>query len=202
MSYSVSVAVKSPKVKTRMLEFLVDSYRPWPDILDDEGESRFFGPAPIEGLPSHIGFGYEDGMCPEKVYNYSILRWVALRVGRKRRQFKESQFDRPVPYYVLHNHNGSKSFPVVSTGESLFVPSVFKDYIVDEFGLIATNQTARELAWRNIPDGTFERVSVTHAKKSPKEIRDALVRSGIERARIILQFIRAEISRLDLLWES
>ena len=183
-----------------MLEFLGDAYRPWFDILDDDNEdSQFVGPAPVQGKSSHIGFGYHFHTGPEGSYNYAVIRWMALMVGRKRKQFKEGHFIESVPYYTFWSEKGGLSLPVVAE-DIRWVPETYQDFVVDRYGLIKSDRTARELAWRNIPNGTFERVSLTHAKKSPQSIKDALIQSGIERAKIILQFIRAEVSRLDSLW--
>lgn len=183
-----------------MLEFLEDNYRPWYNVLDGDEESQFFGPANLEDRPLHIGFEYQTHAGPERVYNYAVLRWVALRTGRKRKKFENATFTRTLPYYMFWSRKGSKPFPVIPSPPPVKVPSAYRDFVVDRYGLLAGDRTARELAWRNIPPEVFQRVSVTHAGKSPEVIRDALIRSGIERARIILQFIRAEVSRLDVLW--
>lgn len=200
MDYSVSVAIKDIKTKSRMLDFLGDSYRPWPDILDDEEDSQFLGPGLIKGRATHIGFIYHDHVGAEKSYNYAVLRWVALRTGRKRKQFQEAVFNRSVPYYVIESPKGSRAFPVIPDIPEVYVPPIYRDFVVDRYGLLKTDRTARDLAWRNIPEGTYERVSITHARVTSGEIREALIQSGIERAKIILQFIRAEVSRLDVLW--
>lgn len=199
VTYSVSIATRDTKTKSRMLDFLSNSYRSWPDVLDDEDESSFFGPGSVEGKATHIGFEYDNHVSPERAYNYAVLRWMALRVGRKRKQFQEADFEHSVPYYVFGGPKGLIPFPVVPATHGA-VPHVYQDFRVDRYGLLQSDRTARELAWRNIPQGTFERVSITHAKQSSKDIREALVQSGIERAKIILQFIRAEVSRLDALW--
>jgi hypothetical protein len=184
-----------------MLDFLLESYQPWPDILDGEEDSHFRGPGSVEGRATHIGFEYHNHITPEKSYNYAVLRWMALRVGRRRKQFREGSFNHLVPYYVVWPPGKFLTFPVIPGGDSdVYVPPPYRDFVVDPYGLLATDRTARDLAWRNIPEGTFERVSATHVNGTSKEIREALVQSGIERARIILQFIRAEISRLDALW--
>lgn len=200
MSYSVSVAVRDVSTKERLLEFLRGTYRPWYDVLGEEEEgSQFVGPASVKDKPTHIGFGYNSYIGPERSYNYAVIRWMAIRAGRRRRKFQEGVFNTAVPYYTLWSTKGSLAFPVIVEG-AVQVPQAYEDFTVDEFGLLKGDRTARELAWRNIPEGTFERVSMTHMGKSPQSIREALVRSGIERAKVVLQFVRAEISRLDVLW--
>ncbi len=200
MSYSVSVTVKDTITKERMLEFLEDSYRPWYDILEEDGDGDFFsGPSSMHGRPSHIGFSYESPVGPERSYNYSILRWIALRTGRRRKHFKSGDFVEPVPYFMLWSPKEHQAFPIIPE-DTRWIPNAYQDFVVDRYGLLKDDRTARELAWRNIPIEIFGRVSVTHYGQSPENIKDALIRSGIERARVILQFIRAEISRLDVLW--
>jgi len=198
VTYSASVAIKDVRTKVKLLDFLGDSYRSWQAVLDNGGKSLFIGPEMIQERPSHIGFEHESQIGPEFSYNYAILRWIALRAGRQRKQFPDAAFDCPVPYYIFGGPKSLISFPVILEGYC--APQAYQEFVVDRYGLLKSDKTARELAWRNIPEGTFQRVSVTHAGQSAKDIQEALVLSGIERARIVLQFIRAEIARLDVLW--
>jgi hypothetical protein len=178
-----------------MLEFLRNNYRSWPDILDDDMEVQFIGPGSILGRPLSFGFVYEFDPGAEKCYNYAVLRWAALHIGRKHNLLNHS-----LPYYISEDIGGKQIIPVIPTKAGFRVPPKYRDFVVDQYGLLKSDRAARELAWRNIPKGTFERVSMTHANQHPDKIREAIVQSGIERARIILQFIKAEISRLDALW--
>ena len=180
-----------------MLEFLRSNYRSWPDILDDDIEVQFFGPSNFLGKPLYLGFMYEfdPEAGAEKCYNYAVLRWMALRIGRKRGWLGHS-----LPYYILDSLDGRQIIPIIPMKAGFRVPTKYRDLVVDEHGLLKSSRSARDLAWRNIPKGTFERVSATHLNQPPEKVREAIVQSGIEKARIILQFIKAEISRLDVLW--
>jgi len=178
-----------------MLEFLRGNYRSWPDILDDDMEVQFFGPGPIMGRPLCFGFVYDFDPGAEKCYNYAVLRWAALRVGRKHKIL-----ERPLPYYISEEPEGKEVLPVIPRKAGFRVPARYRDCVVDQHGMLVSDRAARELAWRTIPKGTFERVSVTHINQPPDRIKEAIVQSGIEKARVILQFIKSEISRLDALW--
>lgn len=194
MGYSISVSARSSRLKSRMVEFLVGSYHPWPDIVEDDEESLFNGPMHFGKLG--IGFEYTAEGGPEREYNFAFVRWLALRIGRRRRQFRGFTFDSPAPYIIV----SGESIPVLLEADwEQRPPEPYTCCVVDRFGLLTCPHPARDLAWYHIPEGSYERVSATHQGKSASEIQEALIRSGIERAKVILQYIRAEISRLDVL---
>jgi hypothetical protein len=185
-----------------MRAFLEDSYRPWPDILDEDEEADFRGPSDkleYAHAKCQLGFDYVAAGGAEREYVYALIRWMALHIGRRKRQFRMGTLKRPAPYYV---YDGVEATPVLLGPEWLDAPECFGPYQVDPFGLRIDDGPARTLAWYHIPEGTYERVSATHQKETSEAIREALIESGIERARTILQFIRAEVARLDVLWTS
>jgi hypothetical protein len=200
MGYSVSVTIRSPALQARMREFLEASYRPWPDILDEDEETQFQGPTDeleYAHAKHQLGFNYSTGGGAEREYVFALIRWMALHIGRRRSHFRMGSLDRAAPYYV---YDGAEVVPVLHATEWATLPSALLAYRVDPYGLRFDGEIARGLAWYYIPEGTYERVSVTHQGKSSDTVREALIESGIERARTVLQFIRAEIARLDVLW--
>ena len=199
MSHLVSVAIKNVATKERLLEFLGAVYRPWFEVLDDgESESEFSAPSSIQDKPTHIGFEYEDRVSPEWAYNYAVIRWIALRAGRRRKQFKQYTLSEPVPYLTHWSDEGSQTIPVILEGTCQ--SSALRNLVSDQYGIIVNDRTARDLAWYNIPEDIYGRISILHLGEPSSNIREALIRSGVEKAKVILQFIRAEVARLDTLW--
>ena len=183
-----------------MLDFLDDGYRSWPDIVDDDEGSQFRGPTDdlsYAHAKHQVGFDYVAGGGADREYAYAVVRWMAFHVGRRKRRFKVGVLPRPAPYYV---YDGLESIPILLNTEWIPAPTGFEPFVVDRYGLPIDDTIARNLAWFHIPEGTYERVSATHRGQPTKAIREALIESGIERARTVLQFIRAEIARLDTQW--
>jgi len=194
MGFSVTVAARSRLLKDRMADFLGDVYRPWSDIADDEDSSEFDGP--LHHGKQGIGFDYTSDGGPEWEYSYAFMRWTALKIGRRRRRFQSYFFDQPVPYTTTP----TGTIPVLVEPDWGDPPEPYKCCVVDQYGLLTCPKPARDLAWYHIPEGSYERVSAIHSGQPSADIREALIESGIERARVVLQYIRAEIARLDVLW--
>jgi hypothetical protein len=200
MGHTVSVSVRSQRLKLAMHELLLDNFAPWMEVVD-VAESTFSGPLIDDDLfysgPSRLGFNYTMAVGPEREYIFSIVRWVALKVGRRRRQFRPEglRLPRPVPYWLP---DGFEPWPVLLAGEWPNLANGLPRY--DHFGVPTDNKAFRELAWYHIPDGAHEVISATHHGKGIDEIKTALVESGMEGARQTLQLIGAHISRLEALW--
>jgi len=178
-----------------MADFLSDVYRPWTDISDeDEDDAQFDGP--LHMGKSSLGFDFTSEGGPEWEYSFAFMRWTALKIGRRRRRFERHTFKAPVPFIM--SPLGAQ--PVLISTEWPKPPRPYKCYVVDQFGLLTCPQPARDLAWYHIPEGSYGRISATHSGKPTSAVREALIKSGIERARVVLQYIRAEIARLDVLW--
>ena len=195
MGCSVNVSARSRSLKDRMASFVSDVYRPWTDIDEDGDDTQFDGPLHRGKLG--IGFDYTAGSGSEWEYSFAFMRWVALKIGRRRCHFEGHTFKVPVPYIT----DSTRVRPVlIDEVWSESSPEPYKCCVVDQFGLLTCPHPARDLAWHHIPEGTYERISATYQGKSTEDIQEALIQSGIERARVVLQYIRAEIARLDVLW--
>lgn len=201
MGFSVSVSVKSQQLKSKMYDFLREMYRSWPEVIDVDQEALFRGPD-IELLYIHgkciLGFDYGEASQEEREYNFALMRWVALQVGRQRRRFRGEgvTLDRPVPYIVV---GGYEPWPILLDTEWAACTDM-KWWLTDRLGMNTDNSAVRELAWYHIPDGTHERVSATHHGKSTEEIREALIQAGLDGARQTLHIMRSQVARLDTLW--
>lgn len=184
-----------------MFKLLVDAYTPWSEIADDCQYTTFSEPR-IDDELLHasgqciLGFDYTTAVGDEREYVFSVIRWVATKVGRRRRQFRSENIvlERPVPYW---RPAGFETRPILVAEEWEAVPGI---PLYNRYGVSDEGQTVRDLAWYHIPDGAHERVAATHYDKSPQEIRDALVKTGREGAMAALQLIEAHICRLDTLW--
>lgn len=183
-----------------MANFLADTYRPWAEIASENVTAQFVGPTDeLEYAYSkcQLGFNYLVSGGAEREYVYAIVRWVALQVGRNRRKFDMGDLPKPVPYYV---YDRGEVVPVLLNEDWPSPSRTFRPYLVDQYGLPLGEEVARDLAWFHLPAGTYERVSVTHQGRSTEDIQEAIIANGIERAKVVLQFIRAEVARLDVLW--
>lgn len=183
-----------------MANFLADAYRPWAEIASESATAQFSGPTnELEDSYAKcaLGFNYQAAGGAEREYVHAVVRWMALQVGRKRRLFLEGSLTKPAPYY---GYDEGEVMPVLLKGDWPSLPQSFRPYLVDQYGLPTDEDVARDLAWSHLPAGTYERVSVTHRGRSTEDIQEAIIASGIERAKVVLQFIRSEVARLDVLW--
>lgn len=201
MGLSVSVSIKSHRLKDKMYDFLREMYRSWPEVIDEDREGLFRGPD-TELLYAHgqciVGFDYSEAPQEEREYNFAIMRWVALQVGRRRRRFRGEgvTLERPVPYLVV---GGYEAWPILLDMEWAACTDL-KEWLTDRLGMHTDDYAARELAWYHIPDGAHERISATHHGQSTEEIREALIQAGLDGARERLHIIRKQVGRLDALW--
>jgi hypothetical protein len=107
MGYSASTPMKSAKARDEMLAFLAEHYRPWhviqppKDVLADFD----FGWVPEEwdwtteivagdgidynGSKTKIGFNFGNSSGLLGHYGFSLLRWVALKAGKRRKVSKK-----------------------------------------------------------------------------------------------------------------
>ncbi len=122
MGYSISVNCKSKKTQKQMLEFLEENFRHWAVVLGGKDDVRYITD-PMDDLSyahgkTQIGFDYGAGFSfdnTERGYYYGLLRWIALKIGRKRKVIRSPgnetwRFDEPVPYIT---YDGYDHWPVL-----------------------------------------------------------------------------------------
>lgn len=187
-----------------MFEFLLEHFLPWPELLGEESLARFRGPSTdnLEAAKGKciIGFDYPNLIeGPEHEYVFSVVRWVAIRVGKRRRTFRFDglELDKPVPYYVF---DGLEPSPILLEDEWENVPPNLLSCVHTRLGLRITPQVARELAWRFLDDEAY--LKAAYPGMTQEEIRETLISTGMEDAQEVLTTIRHEIARLDALWTS
>jgi hypothetical protein len=121
--------------------------------------------------PLAIGIDYGGISGLERLYVYTLVRWMALKIGKKRRVFREPSFRSasPVPYML---YDESDTWPVLDQPKNAG-PANVGWCCVDKYGVLRTlhEKTMRDL-------GLFDDIDVT-------KIRGQL---------------RAEMKRLDKAW--
>jgi hypothetical protein len=201
MKHSMAVPVRNNLFLYAMADFLADNYRPWADIVDGAGKAQFHGPTDelVENpAKCRIGFNYTLAHGPEREYVMALLRWIASKVGRRCRKFKMGRLYEPFPYL----YEGHESQPVLP--EETPLPKAFRrsfqPYVVNQFGIPISKRIERDLAWFCLPEGTFTIVSALYLDRSVREIQEGIIQRGMSQARLMLNYIQAEIGRLDAFW--
>ena len=211
MGLSVSVSVRSQRLKDVMYEFLQRLYRPWSDVLEELGDDDddfevldfFRGPFVDSELDSPgkclIGFDYEPVAGPEREYHYALVRWIALQVGKRRRTFRSDnlKFAQAVPYYV---YDGIEAKPILLASEWPNLSKELKIHAYNNLGMSVGDEISRELSWLCIPYEGFSRVATIYHGQSSEAITEGLIQEGLEGAEVLLSIIRTQIARLDVLW--
>lgn len=108
-----------------MFEFLQEFHRPWHQVAMEAGvelrvspeydpTNRLFrdGSLDYDRGKVRIGYNYKLSL-PVSGYMWSVLGWIAVKVGRKRR-FRGHGIEEPVPYWVWDGH---RSHPILVRSE-------------------------------------------------------------------------------------
>lgn len=115
MGYTVATPAKSKK---EMLEFMSQHFRPGYETF---GYEKGYDPSRSGVLSSEdlvyddgtskMGFNYNGELGRDYIFN--VCRWMALKVGRKRK-FKCYNITESVPYYV---YDGEEAVPILLKSE-------------------------------------------------------------------------------------
>lgn len=187
-----------------MYAFLLERYRSWSQVLDERTlDDAFQGPFLDEdlGLPFKgcIGFDYDPMVsATEREYHFAIARWMAVQIGKRRSKFRNEGLTFPKPvHFVLY---GDEPIPVLVQSDWTEVPETLQPFVFDTLGMRVDSTVERELAWYNLPENVFEKVTTTLHGKPSAIIREALIEEGLPGARWTLQHIRSQITLLDVVW--
>lgn len=202
MSYSISVSAKNERLRDEMYEFLQRNYKPWFEVLcEDEDLDSFIGPfidGDLGGEGScRIGFEYEPGDLAEREYHFTLMRWVARHVGKRRSRFRS---EGPLPQSVPFLQFSRDSLPIFFLEE--WTDGKCPGPLIDRLGMRIDDRVVREMAWLCLPDGTFEKVTATHFGRPPEDVQEAIIAEGIEAAHEYISVVRSQLARLDTLWNS
>lgn len=175
--------------------------------------------------PKSIGFHYQSGMYGfERDYIYSVLRWMAIKVGDRKLKMKTDEtdegqevvtFPEPVPYY---NYDGDPVFTpilVVTEEQAAALTKNHRHWAVDEWGIrigptVADSQIMSCMGVFR-PNGPAILAESKALGELPKE-EGPERESWFDKRRVIylkylkpeidenISLIRKEIQRLDQLW--
>jgi len=118
VGYSIATPMKSVKAKAEMRAFMDEHYRDIKAVTG--GRYNAFAHGPTDDLAydhgkCRLGFNYN---CPdpERDYIFALVKWMALRAGRRRKLevFEQTGVMAVVPYYV---YDGFEAIPIVLVSE-------------------------------------------------------------------------------------
>ena len=227
MGYSIAIRVSSEVQRKRMIAFMGKHYRKWSDVIE-EGKSISSGEATDDLSYDHakkaLGFDYASHLHGwERLYVYSALRWMALKVGDRKRRFDKDTVDpplfkKPVPFMV---YDGYEFWPILvcqNEREALKLPKGQRWCSVDPYGVYISEKTSESIVTacedlfldkklyaafgnevlKTIGQAPEESEARSRWIKKNQAIRAKHCKPEIKR---MLPKVRAELSRLDQLWE-
>lgn len=232
MGYTISIPIQSLELRTKFFQFMEKNFRHWSIVTGKTpDEWRGSGGPPTDDVferPTSIGFNYQSGMGEfERDYLYSVIRWMAIKVGDRLSEMTIDEtdtgpkmavtFPQPTPYY----HCEPFENPVLVVTESQ-IPTLDKDsrqWAVDELG-IRVGPTAIDhqlmsasevMLFNEGPVLDMYHELKAHGRKliNPEEEEDRLEKRRAIGLKYLkptidenLTLIRKEIQRLDQLWMS
>lgn len=184
MGYSIAIRPKNKKLKDRMIKFMNENFKSPEEVLYnrqpyESEEECYWGPhddLSYDHGKLALGFNYGCSGDPEGDYMYAALRWMALKIGKKR---KWKNMPESVPYMV---YDGYEAFPVILHGS---IP--IKDIPKDKRWAIYTEYGTKMLKYCN-------KRSQEYHKYRAKFNEECL---GIKNCE---QKIKSAIKKLDELW--
>lgn len=236
MGYSIAIRVKSEKTHPKFLAFMKQNFRPW-NVLRRVDPSEWQGSAgdPTDalsygGAKRLIGFDYQSGMYGfERDYIYSMIRWMALKVGDRKKQMVVDKTDKgsiihsfsnPTPYYIYDGEETLNPIIVVE-GQELTLSEGQQFWAVDEWGIrvgptavdshiCSCTELIGELMLGNQgPDFRKETEAIRGTRPPEGEAnkkvwfakrREIYLKYLAEEINKNIGLIRQEVQRLDQLW--
>jgi len=150
MGYTISIPIKSKKIRVKFFKFMEKNFRHWSIITGkNPDEWQGSGGPPTDEVwerPTSIGFDYQSGMCGfERDYLYSVIRWMAIKVGDRLPEMKTDEtdddhevsvtFPQPVPYYNYDCEPFENPVLVVSENQIPTLDKNSRQWAVDEWGI-------------------------------------------------------------------
>jgi len=129
MGYSASITCKSEKAKDEMWAFMEKHYQDTSVALQTGLRARYSGLVSGGGI-KYGGNVLSLGFNSPHDYEFALLRWMALRVG-KRRKFLKTGIDTAVPWV---NNDNQSSIPVLRKDQWPDAGKELEQYLVDEHG--------------------------------------------------------------------
>jgi hypothetical protein len=122
MGYSIGTRARGAKLQKEMIAFLRRHYRKWSEVAIAHESHQVGLPtddADYDDAKHFVGFNYSCSWGWDRFYTTVSCRWVALKVGRRRRTFAKdvvtpNAFPDPVPFIT---YDGYQNWPVLAVGE-------------------------------------------------------------------------------------
>ena len=132
MGYSIAVRCENRKTKKAMFDFLEKNYRQPDRVLGfsciDMVASQMGDKLAYDHGKNSIGFDYSSWtVSDERHYIYAVLKWVSLKVGKK----KNFKGIKNVPYLV---YDGIETDPCIVDTTTDKIPENYKWAVVNKFG--------------------------------------------------------------------
>ena len=113
MGYTIAIRPRSEKLKNKMLDFLSKNYQDADVVFD--GKVTAYACPPTDDLcydHAKLKLGFDYGMLDEaeNEYVYALVRWMGLKIGKKR---KWKSIPVSVPYMV---YDGFEAWPIIVEG--------------------------------------------------------------------------------------
>lgn len=228
MGYSIAIRTRSPKLQQKMLRFMKANYRNWPTV-EGRPEGNAYAGEPSDDISydkskSLIGLDYGAVSGWERVYAYTITRWMALKVGGLRATFPNvtpSRTSKPVPYMV---YDGYEAWPILladTPAQLKQIPKPYRWCTYTSLGMHAdVVEYVRGELVIDLAEDTTRMFNEVHAKLGPKPEGppspryDAKFEAWVDRRhRLMLPYCRKklrpavkvlkdEMQRLDDLWNA
>ena len=175
MGYSIAVAARSKALRDEMLDFMSEHFREFSEVVG-KGESHDMVPTMHLGYDNgkcRIGFNYGPLMPGEREYIFCVLKWMAIRIGKRRKLqvFEHSDVQGSVPYYV---YDGKEAIPIPLASEYEAPAKLEREWdgwlLHDEHGWATTHNASTRLS-RRILSSALEKLEKTYTKHIPGELK-------------------------------
>ena len=155
-----------------MLAFLNEHYRKWAVVVVGHETQAVSSPtddADYDSAKNFIGFNYSGSWGWDRVFTTTSCRWIALKVGRRRRTFSKDDITpnalpEPVPFIT---YDGYSNWPVIVSAAPSRLPKGQQWCSTDRYGLM--NGPGR---WKSYATSAAEDVLRPDAKKEVTEAWD------------------------------
>jgi hypothetical protein len=225
MGYSISIRVRSKRLHNYMKDFLKNNYRNYSTLINSNNYNNANEPGDdlsYDNSKFILGFDYSSCLNGwERYYIYSTLRWMAIKVGKKRSRFTKevvnpNLFTHPIPYMV---YDGDEAWAIIvcaTTDEAAKLPTSQQWCAVDSLGMTNGPKYKLELIYNSNDIFNSEIKNKINKDKtdtigSCPEIGDRLEWHNKYKEICLkyvepeinnnLKIIRDELIRLDNLWQ-
>jgi hypothetical protein len=174
MGYSIAAIARNKELLVQMWNFLQKNYTE-PKKLFDKEHSRSRLAYNLDDESNHLSYdhsefaiGFDYNACdPEREYIFSVVRWIALKIGEKR-LIEECKDLGEVYFYV---YDGGDKCPIITDNLGI---DFYKDSVVSNVGYYS--QSEKILEDKRYEDEGWYKQMVEEYKISDKLINDELQR--------------------------